>query len=92
MCCDKDALIIVASKNGGLVAMPDGARRIKALSWAEVDKIASRFDSLCPYNCALVPHLLRLTDENFDTHGNQRQLFGLSIAAKRYALYTTKCG
>jgi hypothetical protein len=35
---------------------------------------------------------LRLTDENFDSDGNQRQLFGLSIAAKRYALYSTKCG
>jgi hypothetical protein len=39
-----------------------------------------------------VPHLLRLTDENFDKNGDQRQLFGLSIAAKRYALYSTKCG
>ncbi len=39
-----------------------------------------------------MPHLLRLTDENFDKNGEQRQLFGLSIAAKRYALYTTKCG
>ena len=38
-----------------------------------------------------MPHLLRLTDENYDENGNQRQLFGLSIAAKRYALYTTKC-
>ena len=32
-----------------------------------------------------------LTDENYDKNGDQRQLFGLSIAAKRYALYTTKC-
>jgi hypothetical protein len=39
-----------------------------------------------------VPHLLRLTDENYAKNGTQRQLFGLSIAAKRYALYTTKCG
>jgi hypothetical protein len=38
-----------------------------------------------------VPHLLRLTDENYDESGAQRQLFGLSIAAKRYALYTSKC-
>jgi hypothetical protein len=38
-----------------------------------------------------VPHLLRLTDENFDNDGDQQQLFGFSIAAKRYALYTTKC-
>jgi hypothetical protein len=32
------------------------------------------------------------TDENFDEKGKQSQLFGLSIAAKRYALYTMKCG
>jgi hypothetical protein len=45
-----------------------------------------------PYNREIVPHLLRLTDENYDKNGAQRQLSGLSIAAKRYALYTTKCG
>jgi hypothetical protein len=92
LCCDTDALIIVASKAGGSVQMPDGASPIKALSWSEVEEIRSRFDSLSPYNRTIVPHLLRLTDENYDKSGAQRQLFGLSIAAKRYALYTTKCG
>lgn len=38
-----------------------------------------------------MPHLLRLTDENYDKNGKQHRLFGLSIAAKRYALYTTRC-
>jgi hypothetical protein len=92
LCCDTDALTIVASKKGGTVQMPGGAASIKALSWKDVKSIARRFDSLSPYNRAIVPHLLRLTDENFDTKGVQRQLYGLSIAAKRYALYTTKCG
>ena len=92
LCCDTDALIIVASKDGGWVQMPDGASPIKALSWSEVEQITRRFDSLSPYNPKLVPRLLRLTDENYDENGNQQQLFGLSIAAKRYALYTTKCG
>jgi hypothetical protein len=91
LCCDTDALTIVASKKGGTVQMPDGAS-IKALSWKDVERIAQRFDSLSPYNRKIVPHLLRLTDENFDEKGVQRQLYGLSIAAKRYALYTTKCG
>lgn len=89
--CDTDALTIVASKEGGAVQMPDGASPIKALSWQDVESIRQRFDSLSPYNRKIVPHLLRLTDENFDENGAQRQLFGLSIAAKRYALYTTKC-
>src|SRR5262249_8826471 len=51
-----------------------------------------RFDSLSPYNRDIVPHLLRLTDQNYGERGVRRQLFGLSIAAKRYVLYTTKCG
>jgi len=92
LCCDTDALIIVASKAGGTVQLPDGAPSIRALSWNEVEQIRNRFDSLSPYNRNIVPHLLRLTDENYDQKGAQRQLFGLSIAAKRYALYTTKCG
>jgi hypothetical protein len=92
LCCDTDALIIVATKAGGTVQIPDGTPPIKALSWKEVDKIVNRFDSLSPYNSKVVPHLLRLTDENFGKDGDQRQLFGLSIAAKRYALYTTRCG
>jgi hypothetical protein len=92
LCCDTDALTIVANRDSGLVHMPDGAPPVKALSWSEVEQIMRRFDSLSPYNPEIVPHLLRLTDENLDENGDQRQLFGLSIAAKRYALYTTKCG
>jgi hypothetical protein len=92
LCCDTDALGIVASRHGGTVQMPDGASPLKALSWQQVEKIVNRFDSLSPYNRKIVSHLLRLTDENYDKNGAQRQLFGLSIAAKRYSLYTTKCG
>jgi hypothetical protein len=91
LCCDTDALTIVASKPGGTVRMPGGAPPIKALSWSEVDRIAAGFDSLSPYS-SVVPHLLRLTDENFDKNNDQQQLFGLAIAAKRYVLYTTRCG
>jgi len=91
LCCDTDALIIVASKDGGPVQIPDGVPPIKALTWVEVEQIRSRFDSLSPYDRNIVPNLLRLTEENYDDSGAQRQLFGLSIAAKRYALYTTAC-
>ena len=91
LCCDTDALTIVASKKGGTIQMPDGTS-IHALSWEDVDRIARRFDSLSPYNRKIVPDLLRLTKENFNKNKIRRQLYGLSIAAKRYALYTTKCG
>ena len=92
LCCDTDALTIVASRTGGSVPMPDGAEPVKALSWSQIGEIRTRFDSLSPYNREIVPRLLRLTDDNFDKNGMQRQLFGLAIAAKRYALYTTECG
>jgi len=39
MCCDTDALFIVASQAGGLVQMPDGAPPVKALSWNEVEHV-----------------------------------------------------
>lgn len=71
--------------------MPNGGSPIRALCWKEVKSIAPRFEPLSPYNRKIVPHLLRLTDDNFDENGVQRQLYGFSIAAKRYALYTTKC-
>ena len=92
LCCDTDALTIVSSEHGGAVPMPDDASPAKALSWSEVEQIVIRFDSLSPYNRKIVPHLLRLTDENYVQDSTQRQLFGLSIAAKRYVLYTAKCG
>jgi hypothetical protein len=40
---------------------------------------------LCRISCGSL-------DENYDENGAQRQLYGFSIAAKRYALYTTECG
>jgi hypothetical protein len=92
LCCDTDALTIVSSEHGGAIPMPDDASPAKALSWRELEQIVTRFDSLSPYNRNIVPHLLRLTDENYAKNGAQHQLFGLSIAAKRYALYTAKCG
>jgi hypothetical protein len=70
--------------------MPDGSLTT-ALSFTDVDQITRRFDSLSPYNPRIVDHLLRLTDENYDKSGARRQLFGFSIAAKRYVLYTTRC-
>ena len=69
--------------------MPDGAKPITALSWAEVRRIVDRFQSLNPYNRKLVKgSILKIHKVNWDGNKNRRQLFGYSIAAKRYALYT----
>ena len=88
--CDTDSLSIVSSKNGGSLNIP-GCEGQRILTWAEVEKIANRFKSLNPYNQKAVRgSILNLVDANFvdsDTARPQRQLYGYSIATKRYALY-----
>jgi hypothetical protein len=91
--CDTDSAAIVSSEHGGPVAMPDGAEPIKALPWATVERIVDRFESLNPYNRRLVPgSILKIHKLNWDAHKQHRQLFGYSVAAKRYALYTRTKG
>jgi hypothetical protein len=93
--CDTDSLCIVASENGGLVPCPGGTHKlsngqeaIKALSWKQVRGIADKFTALNPYDPNAVPgSILKIEDVNFDPSGNQRQLYGYAISAKRYALY-----
>src|SRR5260370_25785457 len=72
--------------------MPDG-KTITARSWAEVQRIVDRFESLNPYVRKLVPgSILKIHKLNWDHNKQRRQLFGYSIAAKRYALYTKTSG
>ena len=88
--CDTDSLAIVASKKGGLLRIP-GSKGIRILSWAEAKRIADKFAALNPYNRKIVKgSILNLVDANYvgsDSKNPQRQLYGYSIAAKRYALY-----
>jgi hypothetical protein len=88
--CDTDSLAIVSSKHGGsLNSAGSDARRI--LPWTETQKIANKFSSLNPYDRKAVKgSILNLVDANYvdtDPAEPQRQLYGYSIAAKRYALY-----
>jgi len=88
--CDTDSLAIVSSKDGGPLNIP-GSEGLRVLTWAEVKRIANRFSSLNPYDRKAVKgSILNLVDANFvdsDSAKPQRQLYGYSIAAKRYALY-----
>ncbi len=88
--CDTDSLAIVSSKLGGPLNVP-GSEGLRILSWTETQKIAERFTSLNPYNRkAVTGSILNLVDANYlnsDATKLQRQLYGYSIAAKRYALY-----
>jgi hypothetical protein len=95
--CDTDSMAIVASERGGLVPckggphrMPDGTEAVKALPWKQTWEIVDRFTKLNPYDPAIVPgSILNIVEDiNRDSAGNQRQIYGYGISAKRYALYT----
>jgi|CZKJ01.1.fsa_nt_gi hypothetical protein len=88
--CDTDSLAIVASAHGGPLRIP-GSEGARILSHAEVRAIVDKFAALNPYNRKIVKgSILNLVDANYvdsDPKNPQRQLYGYSIAAKRYALY-----
>jgi hypothetical protein len=87
--CDTDSAAIVSTKHRQRIAMPNGAKPIIALSRAEVQRIVDRFESLNPYNRKLVPgSILKIHKVNWNHNKQRRQLFGYSVAGKRYSLYT----
>ncbi|HEY1655167.1 MAG TPA: DNA polymerase [Candidatus Tumulicola sp.] len=92
---DTDSMAIVATQRGGLIECDGGTSRkgekpaIKTLSWAQVDAIAKRFETLNPYDRSAIPgSVLKIEDDNFDPRTRrQRQLWCLAISAKRYTLF-----
>jgi hypothetical protein len=89
---DTDSLLVVASRDGGELQLPDG-HCIQALSWAQVDRIRDRINCLNPYDRALAPDLLKLEDENFTARADgsigrreRTELLGVAISAKRFEL------
>jgi hypothetical protein len=94
---DTDSISVVSKKNGGLVPCPggphhlaDGRQSVRALSWQEVrEKVVKPLDRLHPYDRRQVKdHFLKIDDVNFDSRGQQRQLYEFAISSKRYCLYT----
>ena len=88
--CDTDSLAIVSSEQGGKLDIP-GGEGLRILRWDEAKRITERFSSLNPYDRKAVKgSILNLVDStfvDFDPTKPQRQLYGYSVAAKRYALY-----
>ena len=83
--CDTDSMAIVADESGSLVPCAggheltaDGRQAIRALSFAQVEAIRSRFASLNPYAIDAVPGTILNSEE---------QALCYVISAKRYALY-----
>jgi hypothetical protein len=92
---DTDSMAVVATERGGLIPCPSGSHgtanepAIKALSWKQVEDIATRFAALNPYDRNAIPgSILKIESDNFDPKTRkQRQLYCLAISAKRYALF-----
>jgi hypothetical protein len=94
--CDTDGTHIVATAEGGTVPIESRgadfheggpAEPVHALSWAEVEEIAARFEPLNPFDRKLLPGSpLRVQRVNFDSAARQIPLEGHFISAKRYSL------
>lgn len=96
--CDTDSLFAVATKNGGLTPcpggphrLPDGQEALLALSHDQVrEELIEPFRTLNPYDGDLGKQpILELEPENHDPEtGEQIEIRCLSLAAKRYAMFT----
>jgi hypothetical protein len=92
---DTDSMAIVATQGGGLIECRGGANRkrgkpaIQALSWAQVDAIAKRFEALNPYDRGTIGgSILKVEEDNKGPKtGKRRQVWCLAISAKRYTLF-----
>jgi len=91
---DTDSMFFVASKKGGLIPcpgglhkMPDGSPAVKAVSHQQVTELCTKFKRLNLYDPTVVPEMLKIEDCNYDLAGNQHQLYGLAVSAKRYVVH-----
>jgi hypothetical protein len=94
---DTDSMLFVASEKGGLVPCPGGRHKIskrtpavKVITWKQIHGICTKLNRLNPYDRSVVEEILKVEDCNFDRGGNQHQLYGLAVSAKRYVVYTRK--
>jgi hypothetical protein len=91
---DTDSMAIVAQEQRGTVNLPDGST-MGVLSWADVRTIQAEIDRLNPYDPRLIPHLLKLEEENFADprdETSQRQIWADVVSPKRYAIFQETTG
>jgi hypothetical protein len=97
---DTDSAMIVSTKDGGLISCAGGPRSLKnyrvpsenaairALSFAEVDRIREQFEALNPWRDTLKVPFLKLEEENCTSDGERHQLYAYCISAKLYCLFS----
>lgn len=86
---DTDSMLIVASENGGSVPCQCAGDKssIEAITWKQVEEICAQLNGLNPYDPDAVDNILKIEKCNRDRSGNQQQLYGLAVSAKRYVVY-----
>jgi hypothetical protein len=92
---DTDSLMVITRKDGGFVPceggpyrLQDGRRAVRALSWAQLDRILDDLAALKVYDPAIVlGSSFKIEDENFDPAGHRRELWFYGTREKSYALY-----
>ncbi len=86
---DTDSMLIVASKKGGKIpcSCADAKSEVHAVTWKQVREICATLNSLNPYDRTAVEDILKIEKCNYDQDGNQQQLYGLAVSAKRYVVY-----
>lgn len=60
---------------------------MRALSWAQVEELRQRFESLNVWRETLKTPFLKLEKENFRADGEREQLYAYCISAKLYCLF-----
>ena len=90
---DTDSMLIVASEKGGPVpcSCTGGKSTVNAITWKQVEEICAQLNSLNPYDPNVVDSILKIEKCNYDQKGDQQQLYGLAVSAKRYVVYRRSC-
>jgi hypothetical protein len=96
---DTDSLIIPSNREGGPLRCPGGPERIwdgdeaiTLLSYDQIDQVRRQMERISPYPVEVAPGeptLLSIEPENYDAHGQRRQLYLWATAPKNYDLYTS---
>jgi hypothetical protein len=101
---DTDSAMVVSTENGGLIRcaggpqrlenyqLPAGHAAVRALSWAEVDRIRERFETLNPWRDTLKSPFLKLEKENFTSDGERQELNAYCVSSKLYCLFNVDEG
>jgi hypothetical protein len=76
----------------GKYQLPAGYSAVRALSWAEVDRIRERFETLNPWRDTLKSRFLKLEKENFSSDGERQELNAYCISSKLYGLFNLDGG